>query len=102
MLISLTDAEQAFASSGAGRVEIARARMKYEMGQAHRGAGACPWTDAMELAAVRQLTVRDARNRVSGAAMIADAERQVPALEAAAAAARQKMITNMNSWRESR
>jgi hypothetical protein len=99
-MTTFTDAEQRFADSPEGGAALAYARMKHDMEQAHRGAGAQPWTDAMEAQAVRHLTMQHARGSVERAAFLADSERQLPALRAAAETARQQMIERTsNAWK---
>lgn len=98
-MVQLTDAEQRFADSAEGKSAIALERYKFELGQAHKGADAMPWTDAMEAKVARDLSVQHARSAVQGAAFIADAERQLPELRAKAETARQQMIADLNSHR---
>lgn len=100
MPINFTDAEQRFADSAEGKAAIAFERHKFELGQAHKGQNAMPWTDAMEANVVRQQTVMHARQSVASAAYQVDMDRQIPALREAADAAYRKSVVDLgNAYR---
>lgn len=86
---NFTDAERSFADSAEGQCAIAHEKMKHRNREAYKGAGATPWTDAIEATAIRRLTTERARQVVKSAAFLADHARQLPALEAAAVTARE-------------
>ena len=86
---NFTDAERAFADSAEGQCAISYEKMKHYNREAHKGANAAPWTDAVEAATIRRLTTDTARQAVQTAAFLADQARQLPALEAAAVTARE-------------
>ena len=70
------------------------------MSQAHRGANARPWTDAMAADVTRTMMTREARTAVSTSAMLADSARQAPIARAARDAALAKRKDELrNAWR---
>ena len=103
MSINLTDHEQQFADSPRGQMLIARAANQHNLSEAHKGANAMPWTDAMQASAARTLAMSEARTSVATAAFMADSARQEPILRAqrdAALAKRNEEISN--AWRNGR
>jgi len=82
-MMNLTDAQQAFADSAEGRAAIAKARRTHDLGQAHKGRNALPWTDAMQADAIRRLAVDAARSALHRAEMAITSPRQIAAAQAA-------------------
>jgi hypothetical protein len=98
--VSLSDAERTFADSVEGRAAIAYERYKHRLSDAHRGANARPWNDAMQAEAVRKLTAQQVSDRTQAAATLADFQRRAPAEQAASDTAYNQMVDRLhNGWR---
>jgi hypothetical protein len=99
-MITLKDHEISFADSAEGQRHIAHERRKHYNREAHKGANALPWTDAMEATATRNGALAHARGALAAAhnaleypKRLADAQ----VLRDAAAAARKHKIAN--AWK---
>lgn len=75
---TFSDTERRFADSAEGQAAIAYERNKHALSEAHKGADARPWTDAMEADAIRHLTAQQGQTTtfaidLGDAATLADA-----------------------------
>jgi hypothetical protein len=98
-MITLTDAEQAFADSPEGRAKLAYERNKFRVSNAYLGANAPEWTDAAEASLVRRLTADQARTQIQSAAMDAAWKRDEPIARAMHDTALALAKANLNAWR---
>jgi phosphoribosylcarboxyaminoimidazole (NCAIR) mutase len=85
---NLNDAQQAFANGAEGRAFVAHERMIHDARERHRGAGARPWTDEMEVTAIRDGEAAGREAMVADAARAAALPGQIAAATAGAEAAK--------------